>query len=71
MTLFLCSFAAIALAGLGMAVGVLAGRRPLCSGCAELRLLGPEAGACGGCARKAGRPGMSGRDPGRGTGDAR
>ena len=65
MTLFLSTFAVIALAGLGMAVGVLAGRCPLCSGCTELRLLGPEAGACGGCPREAGRPG----DPGRRTGD--
>ena len=34
--LFIASFAVIVLAGLGMALGVLAGRKPLCSGCTGL-----------------------------------
>jgi hypothetical protein len=38
--LFLASFAVIVLAGLGMALGVLAGRKPLCSGCTGLVRLG-------------------------------
>lgn len=49
-TLFAASVAVIVLAGVGMAVGVLAGRKPLCSGCTGLALLAEtRALACGAC----------------------
>ncbi len=48
MEIFAISFVVMALAALGMALGVLAGRRPIVSGCAGLT--GPDAGCtfCGG-----------------------
>lgn len=45
MTLFLFSFAIIALAGLGLAIGVLAGRDPIKGSCGGLSC----AGACATC----------------------
>ncbi len=50
MTLLIIGFLVIALAALGMALGAIAGRRPITSGCARLGGLldGPaECGACG------------------------
>ena len=50
MATFVLSFAIVCLAVLGMAVGVLAGRRPIagsCGGGTCARELGPGCGACG------------------------
>lgn len=48
MEIFAISFVVMALAALGMALGLIAGRRPIVSGCASLT--GPDAGCtfCGG-----------------------
>lgn len=50
MATFILSFSIVCLAVLGMAAGVLAGRRPIagsCGGAACAHGLGPGCGACG------------------------
>ena len=44
MALFLASLMAIIVVGLGMALGVLCGRKPMCSGCTKLASLGMTCG---------------------------
>ncbi len=56
MGLFLTSFLVIALAGLGMALGVLFGRRPLAGTCGGLTTVaGADCSLCGDPARRNGR----------------
>lgn len=51
MTLFLFSFGIIALAGLGLAIGVLAGRSPIKGSCGGVSCGAP--GGCGACPNRA------------------
>lgn len=53
MTHFLFSFGVIALAGLGLAVGVLAGREPVKGSCGGLSCGAP--GGCGTCPNRINR----------------
>lgn len=53
MTLFLFSFGIFALSGLGLAIGVLAGRKPIKGSCGGVSCGAP--GGCGMCPNKARR----------------
>ncbi len=59
MELFLATFLIIALAALGMAVGVIAGRRPIGAGCGRVDRSGDVCAGCEVCG------GFCGADQGR------
>ena len=59
MAIFLASFLIVCLAVLGMAVGALAGRRPITAGCGSVDCIkrsGIGCGACNGANRDADEP---------------
>ncbi len=54
MEIFVLSFFVVSLAVLGMAVGVLAGRRPIMGGCGGVDRADVTGIGCGACGRKGG-----------------
>ncbi len=62
MTLFIASFTAIVLAGLGMGIGLFLNRKPLCGSCAQLGQIEFDGGSgCAGCAYRRDEDGKGGR----------